>query len=262
MSDNVDASLDPELVVTDDAGILLIEINRPRQRNAMTRDVAAQIAEAITRLDNDPALHVAVLTGRGGNFCAGMDLKRFAAGERATIPDRGFAGLAQAPPAKPIIAAVEGWAVGGGFEIVLACDLVTAGASARFGLPEVKRGLVAGAGGMFRLPRRVPQAVAMEMLLTGDPISAERAYQLGLVNAVVDDGGAVDAALALARRIGANAPLAVATSKSIAIESADWPLSEAFERQREAIDRVFTSEDAREGAKAFADKRAPIWTGR
>ncbi|MEV7231002.1 MULTISPECIES: crotonase/enoyl-CoA hydratase family protein [Polymorphospora] len=262
MSDGPATTLEPEVVACEHDGILLLEINRPRQRNAMTRSAARAIADALTRLDAEPGLRVAILTGRGGNFCAGMDLKRFAAGERAATAERGFAGLVEAPPAKPIIAAVEGWALGGGFEMVLACDLVTAGASARFGLPEVKRGLLARGGGMFRLPRRLPQAIALEMLLTGDPISAERASGLGLLNAVVADGQALDAAFDLARRISANAPLSVAASKSIATGSADWPLSEAFERQRSLSEVVFASQDAKEGATAFAEKRSPVWKGR
>ncbi|BCB83786.1 crotonase/enoyl-CoA hydratase family protein [Phytohabitans suffuscus] len=253
---------DPQLVVTDRDGILLLEINRPAQRNAMTRDMARAIADALTRLDADPDLRVAILTGRGSTFCAGMDLKRFAAGERATAAGRGFAGLVQAPPAKPLIAAVEGWALGGGFEMMLACDLVTAGASARFGLPEVKRGLLARGGGMFRLPRHLPRTVALELLLTGDPITADRALSLGLINAVVDDGGALEAAYGLARRITANAPLSVAATKAIATESADWPMAEAFARQDPLCEVVFASADAKEGATAFADKRAPLWQGR
>ncbi|MGB3437247.1 MAG: crotonase/enoyl-CoA hydratase family protein [Actinophytocola sp.] len=263
MSDQTTADTgEPELVVSTHGEILLLEINRPGQRNAMTRDVAEAVDDALSRLDADGALRVAILTGRGGTFCAGMDLKRHAAGERAATAVRGFGGIVEAPPGKPVIAAVEGWALGGGFEIVLACDLVVAGASARFGLPEVKRGLLARGGGMFRLPRRVPQAIALELLLTGDPIGTERANALGLLNNVVPDGQAVESAFALARRIVGNAPLSVAASKAIALASADWPLTEAFERQRAFSDPVFGSADAKEGARAFAEKRPPVWQGR
>ncbi|MCT2582249.1 crotonase/enoyl-CoA hydratase family protein [Actinophytocola gossypii] len=251
-----------ELVVTRHDDILLIEVNRPAQRNAMTRDVAVAIDDALTRLDGDPALRVAVLTGRGGVFCAGMDLKRHAAGERAASDGRGFGGIVEVPPRKPVIAAVEGWALGGGFEIVLACDLVVAGATARFGLPEVKRGLLAKGGGMFRLPARLPRPIALELLLTGDPITAERAAALGLLNEVVPEGQSLDSAFTLARRIAVNAPLSVEASKAIAIESADWPSGDGFALQRDIADAVSTSDDAKEGVRAFAEKRAPVWTGR
>ncbi|GAB3429261.1 crotonase/enoyl-CoA hydratase family protein [Actinophytocola sediminis] len=256
------ATGEAELIVSRHDEILLLEINRPAQRNAMTRDVAEAIDDAFTRLDGDPELRVAVLAGRGGAFCAGMDLKRHAAGERAGTAARGFGGIVEVPPRKPVIAAVEGWALGGGFEIVLACDLVVAGAGARFGLPEVKRGLLARGGGMFRLPRRVPRAIALEILLTGDPIDAARADALGLLNAVVPDGQAVEAAFGLARRIVGNAPLSVEASKAIALASADWPAAESFERQRTYADPVFGSADAKEGARAFAEKRPPRWQGR
>lgn len=251
-----------DVLVEADAGILTITINRPAQRNAMTLTAATEIAAALTRLDEDPDLSVAILTGSGGTFCAGMDLKRFQLGERPVVQGRGFGGLVEAPPAKPLIAAVEGWALGGGFEMVLACDLVVAGSGAKFGLPEVKRGLAARAGGIFRAPRTLPRAVALEMLLTGEPIDAQTALTHGLVNRVVDDGSAAEGARALATAISANAPLAVRASKALALQSRTWTDSEAFERQNTYTDPVFASADAREGAAAFSERRTPNWQGR
>ncbi|MFE5705826.1 crotonase/enoyl-CoA hydratase family protein [Rhodococcus koreensis] len=251
-----------EVLVEADSGILTITINRPEQRNAMSLSAATAIAEALTRLDDDPELSVAILTGSSGTFCAGMDLKRFRLGERPIVEGRGFGGLVEAPPAKPLIAAVEGWALGGGFEMVLACDLVVAGSGARFGLPEVKRGLAARAGGIFRAPRVLPRAVALEMLLTGEPITAQDAQTHGLVNRVVEDGAAVGTARALAASIAANAPLAVRASKALALDSRTWTDEESFGRQSAYTDPVFASADAAEGATAFAERRAPRWQGR
>ncbi|MFD1812625.1 crotonase/enoyl-CoA hydratase family protein [Rhodococcus gannanensis] len=251
-----------EVLVEADAGILIITVNRPEQRNAMTLAVATVIAEALARLDEDPGLSVAILTGGGGTFCAGMDLKRFQLGERPVVEGRGFAGLVEAPPAKPLIAAVEGWALGGGFEMVLACDLVVAGAGAKFGLPEVTRGLAARAGGIFRAPRVLPRAVALEMLLTGEPITAQAAQGHGLVNRVVEDGTALDVARAVALSIAANAPLAVRASKALALDARTWTDEESFARQAEYTDPVFASADAAEGAAAFSERRAPRWQGR
>jgi enoyl-CoA hydratase len=248
--------------VEQSGSVLLITIDRPAQRNAMTLAGAQLIADALDRLDTQSDLAVGVLTGAGGTFCAGMDLKGFLAGERPTIPGRGFGGLTQAPPSKPLIAAVEGYALAGGFELVLACDLVVAGQSAKFGLPEVRRGLVARAGGLLRLPDRLPRAVAMELALTGDFLDAGRAFTLGLVNRISADGAALDEALGLAAAIAANAPLAVAASKQVIVRSRDWPPAERDARQAELTDPVFASQDASEGATAFAEKRAPVWTGR
>ncbi|MFF5263804.1 crotonase/enoyl-CoA hydratase family protein [Actinomadura viridis] len=251
----------PEVLVEDREGVLVITLNRPQAKNAMTRTMARLIAAALDRLDDDPALRLAVITGSGGSFCAGMDLKGFLRGERPSIPGRGFGGVTAAPPRKPLIAAVEGWALAGGFELVLACDLVVAASTARFGIPEVKRGLVAAAGGLHRLPDRLPEVVAMELALTGDPVGAERLHALGLVGTLTDAGGALDAALALARTIAANGPLAVAASKRIIVESRAWPREERFTRQQPYVDEVFASEDAQEGARAFAEKRPAHWTG-
>jgi enoyl-CoA hydratase len=240
-------------------GVLEITLNRPQARNAVNAAVAEGIAAAIERLDGDGALRAAILTGAGGSFCAGMDLKAFVAGERPHAAGRGFAGIVQAPPVKPVVAAIEGYAVAGGFEIALACDLIVAARDARLGIPEVKRGLVAAGGALLRLPRRIPYHLAMELALTGELIGAERAAELGIVNRLAEPGAALAAARELAAAIVANGPLATAASKRIIVESADWPEAEAWDRQREISGPVFTSEDAREGATAFAEKRPPVW---
>ena len=242
--------------------VLVITINRPEAKNAINGAVAAGMVDALDRLDADDELRVGVLTGAGGTFCAGMDLKAFLSGDLPVIESRGLAGLTQAPPRKPLIAAVEGWALAGGFELVLACDLAVASEAARFGVPEVKRSLIAGAGAALFLAQRIPQALALELLLTGEPISAARAAEIGLVNRLAPEGGALDAALELASTIAANGPLAVAVTKQIARSAADWTADEAWARQDELMQPVFTSEDAIEGATAFAEKRPPVWKGR
>jgi len=244
--------------VEPDGDVLVVTIDRPEARNAVNTDVAEGLAAAVDRLDGDDGLRVGVLTGAGGTFCAGMDLKAFVAGERPFVGDRGFAGIVRRPPRKPLIAAVEGWAVAGGLEIALACDLIVAARDARFGIPEVKRGLVAAGGALIRLPRRIPYHLAVELALTGDPIDAERAHAVGLVARLAEPGGAVAAATELAGTIAANGPLAVAATKRIltADEAGAW------ERQAEITEPVFASEDAREGARAFAEKRPPVWRGR
>ncbi|XVQ16191.1 crotonase/enoyl-CoA hydratase family protein [Spirillospora sp. CA-255316] len=242
--------------------VLVMTINRPARRNAMTRSAGRVIAEALDLLDGDAELRAGVLTGAQGTFCAGMDLRRFAEGETASVPGRGFAGLTERPPRKPLIAAVEGHAVGGGFEAVLACDLVVAARGARFALPEVGRGLVARAGGLLRLPQRIPAAVAMQLVLTGDTLDAAAAHAWGLVNEVVEDGEALGCALELAARIAAQAPLAVQISKQVMVESAGWSAEDRFARQAALTERVFSSDDAREGARAFTEKRPPRWSGR
>lgn len=243
-------------------GVLLITLNRPEARNAVNGALAAGVAAAVERLEAEDDLRVGVLTGAGKGFSSGMDLKAFLRGETPHAGGRGFAGICERPPAKPVIAAVEGFAVAGGLEIALACDLIVAGRSARLGVPEVKRGLIAGAGALIRLPRRIPRAVAMEMALTGELLDAARGYEVGLVNVVCEDGGAVDAALGLAAGIAANGPLAVRCSKQIVDELIDLPEAEAWNRQQVFIDRIMGSEDAREGASAFAEKRDPVWAGR
>ena len=245
-----------------DGNVLVITIDRPEARNAVNVAVAEGIAAAVDRLDGDDSLRAGVLTGAGGTFCAGMDLKAFVAGERPFVSGRGFAGIVQRPPRKPTIAAVEGWALAGGFEVALACDLIVAARDARFGIPEVKRGLVAAAGALLRLPRRIPYHLAMELALTGEPIGAERAHAIGIVSRVTDPGGAVVGARELAAQIARNGPLAVDASKRIVASAADWPDAEAWERQAEITGPVFESDDAREGATAFAEKREPVWRGR
>ena len=242
--------------------VLLVTLNRPEQRNAVNRAVAEGIAGALDRLDADDALRVGVLMGAGRGFCAGMDLKAFVAGEKPVVAGRGFAGIVQRPSAKPLIAAVEGFAVAGGFEIALACDLIVAARGARFGIPEVKRGLVAAGGALLRLPQRVPYHLAMELALTGELVEAERMASVGLVNRLVEPGAAVDGALELAAAIAANGPLAVAASKRILVEAPGWPEESMWQRQAEISDPVRASEDAREGSLAFAEKRAPRWAGR
>ena len=242
-------------------GVLIVTINRPEAKNAMNKAAAEGIAAAMDRLDAEDDLRVGVLTGAGGTFCSGMDLKGFLRGESPSIEGRGFGGIVQAPPKKPLIAAVEGYALAGGLELMIACDLVVANANAKFGIPEVKRGLVAAAGGVMMLPDQIPERIAMELALTGDFIDAARAYELGLINRVVD-GSALEGALELAKKIVANGPLAVRVSKAIVKESRGWPIEERYNRQGELIAPVFVSEDAREGAAAFAEKRAPNWKGR
>ena len=242
-------------------GVLLIVLNRPEIKNAINTETAEAVAAALDRLDSDPALTCGVLTGADGTFCAGMDLKAFLAGERPSVPVRGFAGIVERPSDKPLVAAVEGAAVAGGFEIALACDLVVAGESARFGLPEVRRGLVAAGGGLLRLAERIPTAIAMEWALTGALVGAQRAFEVGLVNRLTPDGGALDAALELASAIAANGPLAVRASKQILRDSSGWPMAERFDLMREISLPVRASEDAREGARAFTEKRPPVWRG-
>jgi enoyl-CoA hydratase len=243
-------------------GVQLITLNRPEARNAVNLAVAEGVAAALDALDADDDLAVGVLTGAGVGFSAGMDLKAFVAGERPWVADRGFAGIVQRSARKPLIAAVEGFAVAGGLEIALACDLIVAGSGAKLGIPEVKRSLVATGGALLRLPRRVPYGIAMELALTGDTISAERAYELGLVNRVTERGGAVDAALELAAAIVSNGPLALDATKAILQQQFDWDEGDFWQRQRELADPVYASEDAREGATAFAEKRDPVWRGR
>ncbi|QZD94862.1 crotonase/enoyl-CoA hydratase family protein [Qipengyuania gelatinilytica] len=244
-----------------DDGVLIVTINRPEAKNAMNKAAAEGIAAAMDRLDADDDLRVGILTGAGGTFCSGMDLKGFLRGESPSIEGRGFGGVVQAPPKKPLIAAVEGYALAGGLELMIACDLVVAHKDAKFGIPEAKRGLVAAAGGVMMLPDQIPERVAMELALTGDFIGADRAYEIGLINRVTD-GSALDGAKALAASIAANGPLAVRVSKQIMKESRGWAMEDRYSKQAQLIGPVFVSEDAREGAAAFAEKRAPNWKGK
>ncbi len=243
-------------------GVLLITLNRPEVRNAVNAAVAAGVAHALDELDEDDSLSVGVLTGAGGYFCAGMDLGAFVKGESPWFGDRGFAGIAQRASRKPLIAAIESFAVAGGMEIALACDLIVAARGARMGIPEAKRSLVAAGGALLRLPRRMPYHLVMELALTGDPFPAERFYELGLVNRLAEPGAAVDVALEMAAALAKNGPLALIASKRILQEQFDWSSSEMWERQGEIAGPVMTSEDAREGASAFKEKRDPVWHGR
>ncbi|WP_347057125.1 crotonase/enoyl-CoA hydratase family protein [Blastococcus sp. HT6-30] len=253
---------DDKVLVERRGAVQVITINRPSARNALDGGVARAVAAAVDELDADGDLRAGVLTGAGGTFSSGMDLKAFLRGESPSIEGRGLCGITRTPPHKPLVAAVEGWALAGGFELVLACDLVVAGRGARFGVPEVKRSLVAAGGAALLLPQRVPRAIALELLLTGDPVDAERAAAVGLVNRVVDDGAAVEAAVALAEVIAANGPLAVAATKQVVLSAPSWPVEEAWERQEQIVRPVFGSEDAREGSTAFAERRPPVWRGR
>ncbi len=250
-----------EVLVRDEDGVRIITINRPEVRNAVNRAVSYGVCAAVDEMDARDDLRVGILTGAGGTFCAGMDLKAFLRGEITRVEGRGILGIAITPPKKPLIAAVEGYALAGGFEAVLACDLLVAARNATFGLPEVKRGLAALAGGLMRLPRLIPPRIAMEIALTGDMISAERLERHGLVNELVEPGEALEAALRLARRIAANAPLSLKESKRVMVESRDWPIGEMFDRQAAMAGYILTSGDAREGAAAFAEKRPARWNG-
>jgi enoyl-CoA hydratase len=243
-------------------GVLVITINRPEVRNAVNEAVSAGIAAALDELDGDDGLTVGVLTGGGGFFCAGMDLGAFVAGEQPWIEGRGFAGLTQRAARKPLIAAIEGFAVAGGLEIALSCDLIVAASGAKMGIPEVKRGLIAAGGGVLRLPRRMPYHVAMELALTGDVLPAERFHAFGIVNRLAEPGAALDTALELAATVAANAPLALMGAKRILQEQQDWSREEMWERQEAIVGPVMASADAKEGANAFKERRAPQWQGR
>ncbi len=254
---------DSEAVLTERRdNVLEITINRPEVRNAVNAAVATGVAGALEELDGDESLSVGILTGAGGYFCAGMDLGAFVKGESPWFGDRGFAGIAQRASHKPLIAAIEGFAVAGGMEIALACDLIVAAKGAKLGIPEAKRSLVAAGGALLRLPRRMPYHVVMELALTGDPLPAERFHEFGVVNRLAEPGGAVDAALELAASVAKNGPLALVASKRILQEQFDWSSAEMWERQRAISGPVFDSEDAKEGANAFKEKREAIWRGR
>lgn len=250
-----------EVLVEYDGAIAVITINRPRARNAVNGAVAQGVAAALDEIDGRKDVSALVLTGAGGYFSAGMDLKGFLTGDNPLAGGRGFGGITEKPPAKPAIAAVEGYALAGGCELALACDMIVASSEAKFGLPEVARGLVAGAGGLLRLPRRIPYHIAMEIALTGGHFPAPRMAEFGLVNKVTEPGEALAGAKELAFKVAENGPLALRTTKRIIVESADWPSEEAFARQSEIAAPVFTSHDAAEGAAAFAEKRKPVWKG-
>jgi enoyl-CoA hydratase len=251
----------PYVLVEREGAVLIVTINRPAVRNAINRATSEAIAQAMDVLDKDATLAIGILTGSGDHFCSGMDLKAFLNGERVELEGRGLAGIVEQPPHKPLIAAVEGYALAGGCEIALACDLIVAADNAQFGIPEVRRGLIAGSGGLMRLPQRIPPQIALEYALTGKTMPAKEARQWGLVNRLTPAGGALDGARALAAEISANGPLAVRMTKRIMVESADWSDSEKWHKQRDLLEQVIASNDAREGALAFSEKRAPHWTG-
>lgn len=257
----MEQTLPQSVLVERDGAVLVVTINRPQARNSIDRATSEAIASAMDELDADPALTIGILTGSGGHFCSGMDLKAFLRGERVELPGRGLAGIVETPPSKPLIAAIEGFALAGGCEIALACDLVVAADNAQFGIPEVKRGLIAGSGGLIRLPQRIPRQIALEYALTGAMMPAAEARQWGLVNRLTPPGGALEGARALARTIAANGPLAVRMTKRIVSESPTWAPAQVWPRQHELLEEILASRDAREGALAFAEKRPPRWTG-
>jgi enoyl-CoA hydratase/carnithine racemase len=239
----------------------ILRLNRPEAKNAVNPELSLTMAEALDAIEDDPTARAVVVTGTGDVFCAGADLKVVSQGRGAEIgaAKGGFAGLVTRDFPKPVIAAVQGPALAGGFEIVLSCDLVVAADVASFGIPEVKRGLMAAAGGLLRLPKRVPLALALELAMTGDPISAARAFELGLVNRLVTKDRVLDEAMALAERIGENSPIAVRMSRALVKEAADMSEAEGWKRNNEYTLAVFTSGDAIEGSTAFAEKRRPNW---
>ncbi|MGH8996694.1 MAG: crotonase/enoyl-CoA hydratase family protein [Acidimicrobiales bacterium] len=260
-----DAETAPVILRERRGPVEIITLNRPEARNAVNGAVTSAMTEALDELEKDETLRVIILTGAGDKaFCAGMDLKAFASGQGGSIGGStgGFAGLGRRHVPVPVIAAVNGPALAGGFELMLACDMVVAADHAIFGIPEVKRGLLAAGGGLVRLPKRLPLAIAMELALTGDSLTAERALELGLVNRVVPGDRVLDEALALAGRIIENAPLSVRYGREITIQAADVSEEEAWKLSDAATQKVFTSADALEGPTAFAEKRAPNWLGR
>ena len=242
-------------------GVLIVTMNRPEAKNAMSKALAEGISAAMDRLEAEDDLRCAILTGAGGTFCSGMDLKGFLRGERPSIEGRGFGGLTEWTPKKPVIAAVDGYALAGGMELALSCDLIVANSGSKFGIPEAKRGLAAAAGGLIKLPRQIPPRIAMELALTGNFIDAKRAYELGFINRIVE-GPALEGAKELARTIAENGPLALIASKAIVRDSHSWSDDEMWQKQAAYIAPVFVSADAREGSLAFAEKRKPNWQGK
>ena len=241
--------------------VAVLRLNRPEAKNAISPEVSVAMAERLDAIEDDPEIRSVVVTGTGDVFSAGADLKVVAQGRGMEISRAkgGFAGLVTRDFPKPIIAAVQGPALAGGFEIVLSCDLVVAAREARFGIPEAARGLIAAAGGLIRLPKRVPLAIALELAMTADPISAERAFELGLVNRVVDRDEVLDEAVELADRIGQNSPIAVRMSRRLVRESAEVSEAEGWNLTNKYALEIFSSGDPVEGATAFAEKRAPVW---
>jgi enoyl-CoA hydratase len=250
------------IIVEVEDGIMTITINRPEAKNAVDKAVAEGISAALDQLDTDDSVKVAILTGAAGGFSSGMDLKAYLRGELPVVEGRGFAGITEATIKKPLIAAVEGFALAGGFEVMLCCDLIVAADNAKLGIPEVTRGLAAAGGGLLKMPRQMPHRLAMELALTGDPISAQRALDIGLINQVSAPGEALAAAKVLAKRITQNGPLAVVLSKQVINKASDWSSDEMTAEQFKVLAPIFSSEDSKEGARAFAEKRKPVWTGK
>jgi enoyl-CoA hydratase len=244
--------------------VAILTINRPEARNAVNGEVANGLEAAIDRLEADDDVWLGILCGNGPVFCAGADLKAINEGRGGELQTQrgGFAGIAQRERVKPIIAAVDGPALAGGTEIVLACDLLVASTEARFGIPEAKRSLVAAGGGLFRLPKKLPPNIAMELALTGDPIDAERAYHFGLVNELCEPGTALDTALALAARIEANSPLAVRESRRLLLKYEELDVDEGIRQSNQAIMDLASTADFSEGLMAFIEKRPPNWQGK
>lgn len=248
-----------------DEHIAVVTLNRPEKRHAVNGAVARRLDAIVKETEADPSVRVVVLTSSGGpTFCAGADLAEVAAGRAADLstPDGGFGGFVESRRDKPWIVAVRGSALGGGLEFSLACDMRIVGENTVLGLPEVKRGLIAGAGGIYRLPRQIPRAIALEMIAVGEPVDAARAYALGLVNAVVPDGDVLRTALDYARKIAANAPLSVRESLKIARATQDVTEAESILAMQGALNLLMRSEDFKEGPRAFIEKRAPQWIGR
>jgi enoyl-CoA hydratase len=242
-------------------GVLVVVLNRPAAKNAFNLALARALSDTLDFFDSDAQLRVAVIAGAGKTFSSGADLKALLAGERPHTETRGGFGIMKRPPDKPLIAAVEGYAVAGGFELALCADLIVAASDAKFGLPEVKRGLVAVGGALFRLPRRIPYHLAMEMALGGDTVSAQRMLEVGLVNRLVEPDSAQPAALDLAHKIAENAPLSLRATKQIISRSHEWTDEVSWTEQRRYAERALRSSDAKEGPRAFAEKRQPVWKG-
>lgn len=254
---------DSELILVERIDhVAVITINRPQRRNAFDLATAQAMEAAVDEFEANPQLRVAIVTGAGGTFSAGQDMKAAARGEIARTERRGGCGIMLEPPTKPVIAAVEGHALGGGLELCLACDLIVAARDATMGLPEASRAVPAMGGGLFRLPRRIPYHRAMEVALTGKPLTAGAFYELGLVNRLAEPGQSLTVAMELAREIAANGPVAVAASAAVVRRSQDWEDRQSWDLQIPLIEPVLESEDFKEGLAAFAEKRPPVWKGR
>lgn len=254
---------DEQRILTERRGsILLVTINRPQAKNAFDNLASRQMNAAMDLLEDDDSLFMAVITGAGGTFSAGADLIEVGSGVKRERQPRGGFGVFARPPRKPLIAAVEGYAVGGGFELCLACDIIIAARSARLGLPEVRHNVVAIGGGLFRLPKRMSYHLAMELALTGELKEAEFFHRAGVVNHLVEEGQALEAARTFAEKLLRNGPTALAASKQIVQKSFDWKDEEGWSQQMSIANVALESEDRKEGLQAFREKRKPVWKGR